>query len=577
MRLGKTKVLTVLVCMAFAMPLRTSAAVLVYEDEDDYYEETYEEDDDRRRYSRSDVVTGPGVADSADKALQGPVVQTVSMRESYHEEYGIYEESINDLYFLYSNVSNGGITDRPVSIDIPANITYTMEKDGIPFSYVSGQLAGERGTYVLRLSVIVDPTAPLSKQEEYRTTFRFRIQEKLPQSQRTDGSEAPVDAIVVNGSGGAGWGYTGDSQVSGTGGGVAMSGESGAAADGTGTAGPGDEKNSAGGADAKEGELGEGTKNETGENPENGENPETGENPENAENPETGEAQAGETANGPEQGSEPGREDAGAGEGKAPDPEKGAIGGIREQVYVEARDSYLVTMNNGRELVSSVPSGFTGPGSVELIVAEGESCQLFLNDEPVEYIRGNSLVDEGSYRMSLDGDEFAFTIVSSVNQMELYPAPLGHRFVKALRDEEELKLSSGRYVPMEEDGVYHLVMEGEGGASMEFDLIKDTQAPEAAVTVGKGTASIQYLSEDISRIILERDGEVVEGFAGYQISQPGSYRLTVADQAGNESTAFFTLRYSVNKYGIVAAVLILFTIAGAVVFTVHVKKNMKIR
>ena len=111
MRLGKTKVLTVLVCMAFAMPLRTSAAVLVYEDEDDYYEETYEEDDDRRRYSRSDVVTGPGVADSADKALQGPVVQTVSMRESYHEEYGIYEESINDLYFLYSNVSNGGITD----------------------------------------------------------------------------------------------------------------------------------------------------------------------------------------------------------------------------------------------------------------------------------------------------------------------------------------------------------------------------------------------------------------------------------------------------------------------------------
>ena len=84
-------------------------------------------------------------------------------------------------------------------------------------------------------------------------------------------------------------------------------------------------------------------------------------------------------------------------------------------------------------------------------------------------------------------------------------------------------------------------------------------------------------------IIDERTGASVMSFAygdrpAEPISlKPGSYRLTVADQAGNESTAFFTLRYSVNKYGIVAAVLILFTIAGAVVFTVHVKKNMKIR
>lgn len=554
MRLGKTKALAVLVCMVFAMSLRTPAAVLVYENEDDdYYEDTYE-DDDGRQYSRSDVVTGPGVADSADKASQGPMVRTVTMRESYHEDYGVYEESINDLYFLYSNVSNGGITDRPVSIDIPANIAYTMEKDGIAIPYVSGQLAGERGTYVLRLSVIVDPLAPLSKQEEYRTTFRFRIQEKLPQSQRTDGAETPLDAIVVNGSGGEGWGYTGSGQTVGV---------NGSGAQETGT---------------KTGETAAEPENETEGEPETKENPdvegETGEEPETEENPETKENLDGadeetEMVDGPEQGNEA--------ETKDPVPGERAIGGIREQVYVEARNSYLVTMDNGRELVSSVPSGFVGPGSVELMVAEGESCELFRDDVPVEYIRGNSLVEEGSYRMSLDGDEFAFTIVSAVNQMKLYPAPLGHRFVKALRDEEELKLSSGRYVPMDEDGVYHLVMEGDGGASMEFDLIKDTEAPQAAVTVNKGTASIQYLSEDISRITLERDGEVVEGFSGYQISKPGSYRLTVADRAGNESSAYFVLRYSVNKYGIVAVVLILLTIAGAVVFTVHVKKNIKIR
>ena len=40
------------------------------------------------------------------------------MSERFHADCGLYELSIRDKYFLYSNVSNGGVTDQPVYLDV---------------------------------------------------------------------------------------------------------------------------------------------------------------------------------------------------------------------------------------------------------------------------------------------------------------------------------------------------------------------------------------------------------------------------------------------------------------------------
>lgn len=130
--------------------------------------------------------SGPGAEPTIqmeeEVVFTGPSVKKVSLSETYHELYDTYEEAIADTYFLYANVSNGGLTHEPVAVDIPANVEYSMEKDGLPVSYVSRQFVSEKGTYVLRLTAVEDPNLPFSEQTEYQALFRFRIQDEPPKA-----------------------------------------------------------------------------------------------------------------------------------------------------------------------------------------------------------------------------------------------------------------------------------------------------------------------------------------------------------------------------------------------------------
>lgn len=147
---------------------------------------------------------GPGyqeeqVIEEETIAFTGPSTKKVTLSETYHELYDTYEESISDTYFIYTNVSNGGLTHEPVMIDIPANVDFSMEKDGVPYSYKSGQYVSEKGTYVLRLTAIENSDLPFSEQTEYQAVFRFRIQDEPPKTEEFTESDLNVnsyDAMV---------------------------------------------------------------------------------------------------------------------------------------------------------------------------------------------------------------------------------------------------------------------------------------------------------------------------------------------------------------------------------------------
>ena len=167
---------------AFCRLLRALAASYNDDTADSYLSRIYTEAEDWiSEGGAEDAFNGPGAAQTAleeDSALAGPRIHEVSMGEKYHSDYDLYEHSIDGRYFIYSNVSNGGITDRPVYVEIPVDVFCTAEKDGVPMNYTSGQLLSDRGTYVMRLTAVYDKNVPLSQQEEYRTVFRFRIDEK---------------------------------------------------------------------------------------------------------------------------------------------------------------------------------------------------------------------------------------------------------------------------------------------------------------------------------------------------------------------------------------------------------------
>ncbi|MEG1145317.1 MAG: hypothetical protein RSE05_08135 [Clostridium sp.] len=139
-----------------------------------------------------EAVTGPAIKKIKEEQRglgDGPVINELTLSGQYHEEYDVYELSMDNKYFLYSNVDNGGITDKIVYVEIPQGLMYSMEKDGNPIHYTSGQKVGEHGTYVLNLTAVKDTTVPMYRQEEYRAIFRFRIQDKAPVSETgEDGS-----------------------------------------------------------------------------------------------------------------------------------------------------------------------------------------------------------------------------------------------------------------------------------------------------------------------------------------------------------------------------------------------------
>lgn len=109
-----------------------------------------------------------------------------TLYERYNGQYDLYEESLNDLFFFYSNVSNGGFTTLPVTFDIPSNLSYTLEQGGIQIPYIAGQEIKEIGNYVLRISGNYEDLV-------YQGTFRFTIREEIMEEM----ADPDVEAIPL--------------------------------------------------------------------------------------------------------------------------------------------------------------------------------------------------------------------------------------------------------------------------------------------------------------------------------------------------------------------------------------------
>lgn len=505
--------------LSLAIPTDLTAAVLYTEQGNDRYEETWEDDD--REYTDD---YGPGVPSvpAAELTEQGPEVVKVTLRERYHEAFDLYEESLQDIAFLYSNVSNGGITDRPSYLEIPLNVSVQAEKDGAPIEYVSGQRVSAYGTYVFRISVIEDTTVPLHEQKEYQTTFRFRIHEKVIKE-----PEQPEDVVEV-----------GKNIFRPAGGGTVQSRE---AEDGMAVLTAGDEAVDPDEAlpeqDAAEASGAAGNAEESGASEES----ETA--------GESGEAEA-----------------AGVSEAQ-----------LRTQVYRNSNKDYEVTLENGASFYSTVPEGMITSQPVRLSMENNENFTLYCDDEAIPYTSGANLAESGWYRLVMDDYAFHFAIVSQVRELDIYPAPSGMEFISATCDEEEADIHGGRYVRLEQDGTYEFLLKGNAENLITASFCKDNQPPEFELRISGGKAEMVYHSDDIASAVLYKGGSEVKNFNGKIVDKPGNYRLEVTDQAGNTSSREFQLKYAINVYGILAIVLMLAVIGGGVLFVVRIKKKVDVR
>ena len=463
-------------------------------------------------------VTLENSVNSNTTAQNGPTVTEITLRENRFDDYGIYSEAMSDSLFIYSTVSNNSITDQPVILEYPAQMSCSAEKDGIPFTYTSGTAVSEYGTYVMKFRVVSNPGAPVISQNVLQSIFTFRIREKTPEAKAAEaaaqsspfapGSLASLSSGIAPGS----------SSI-----------------------------------------------------------PET-------QAPETAPAETEPAVTEPAV-TEPAETEP----EPAAEPEKPmAKNEFYRQEYDTATELYRITLPDGRSFTSTVPNGFLSPYAVDLDLsglAGIEGVRLLENGEDTAVKEQMSLNYAGSYTLLIptSGGTAPFSVKlpgEKVRKLGSYTVPDGVKVVSMTKNGRNVPgADTADVLDFSEDAVYALKLEDMAGSKYDVAFEVDSEAPQFTVTVGKGDARITYLSEDVAAVALTKsDGTTFRYDAPIStVNEPGSYRITVMDEAGNRSTDTFTIKKRINPATPIAVILLLGFIGGGIFFFRRTRQNTKVR
>lgn len=520
-----------------------------------------------------------------------PTKQTVTLSENYYEDYDIYEEGINGLFYFYSNIGNGGVTNKTVYVDFPANITYTAELDGQPLAYTSKQVLSTKGTYVFRIKAIYTPDTALSQQCEYQTTFRFRIQDKVvKETQAVNGTADNGSVYTWGGSSNSSSNSNSSSSV------TSLIDNAADIADALSSRSLSLDyitKSISSGAvsvDQMADMLGatpealrsflELTKDNTEDDSES----ETA----------TDESQGDESSNGEDEESGE-AENTGISDDDAMIAAAAAGRGTGSGI-VESIDSltgqYAETLLTGTSFTASVQNGATVNGTVSFSFPSENTLvvEATRNGKPYEYTPGTDFTESGWYCLDIrdtvagyeetysgkEKPKFYFQIINDpVKDLDILFVPQGEAVSSFTWDGREQK-DQGTWVSFLYDGTYVLTYTTASGKNTTVTINKDTRPPQISVAAKNGRAEITT-NETTKQLTVYKNGEEVEFSAESQIKGKGQYQVYAVDEAGNSATITFKLGAGISASSVIAVLLILILIGGGVAYVIHIKKNTSMR
>lgn len=461
-----------------------------------------------------------------DTAPIGPTVADAAMSELYHENYGVYEERLTEGYSIYTNVSNGSITDRPVIFDVPSGVTVSMTRDGNRADFNNRSAMEREGYYVLLFYIVDDETRdePFSKQNISRGKFRFRIQ-------YDEGINGYAAAELT------------DRQQEAT---------------------PEDFSSFI------EGELEESEGQEQSE-------------------PEAPALEMPEVTPAEEQVMEQTEEakplltpvaysngiettyDAASGyynntlrtgSGFLTNFKNGTV--TNDPVIVKASDTITYEVyRGGQPMEEFIPDEYlTEAGSYEIYPVEDSSAyaQAYPSEKPVLRFR---IVDTAA----------------PVSDLGVLNAPEGTVYTDVRLDGETADASifrNEKTLNLEKDGTYLVSMTSEAGES-DLVVMVDKTAPRFSVATKPNLASIAYQSSDVSRVMVYRGNDLVNnGNVVSTITEPGRYSMTVFDRAGNSTTQSFVINYRINAGAVIAILIVIGLMVALGVFIYKVRSSVKV-
>lgn len=253
-----------------------------------------------------------------------------------------------------------------------------------------------------------------------------------------------------------------------------------------------------------------------------------------------------------------------------------------------AREFVYPISDSGNEVRASVANGMIVTGTVKIT---GATLLIYKDGELLED-PGSTIIEPGSYVvMAQYGSKtprlFTFTLAgNAVSSVYDYSLPSGMIVVSATRDGEEIPYDSTR-VPMQEDGLYHVVYECVStGMTYVLDLNVDRTPPEIQFD-GKiddhnrvhSPLSFSGLQEgDV--LIVKVDGSQIDvpvrADGTGELTQSGSYIITVFDEAGNSTEYGYTVMLYFNASSLAFFAVLAASLIAVIVYVIIKRKRLEI-
>ena len=474
-----------------------------------------------------------------ESEVKGPTVDDGGLSEYYHQNYRVYEESLNDDVSIFTNVANGSVVNRAVVLDIPDGVAARMKKDGKSVSVRSEEPITEPGSYVLTLFVLGEDqeSVPFSQQKISKAKFRFRIQYEAGVAgyEAVEGEEGLTSIPGVPES----ETVSGNGSVSGNA--SLLFGEE------DGDYLPDDLR-----PDDYDFDMATVSGDVTEEAPE-------------------------ETS-----------------ERTTPEEAFLAANGMNGE-YDPGTGFYKNTLLTKDYFFTNVPNGMISNEPVMIQAADNLNYTVYKNGDLMEdYKAGQYIKDDGSYTVFVsgtgDGFESAYgddvpvfhfrVITAPVSDLGIVNAPENMTFRSVRYEGEDVSGSailSPDTVRLINDGNYEITMDSANG-STEVILSRDTLQPLFDVSVVPNLATITYKTGDVDHCTLYRNDELVSDTGTVtEITEAGSYTLTAYDKAGNSSSASFRVSYRINAGAVIAILIALGLIGGLIFYLLRIRKKVAIR
>ncbi len=462
-----------------------------------------------------------GIIDDSQGAGSGPTVETVSLSEAYYDEFECYSESLGGAAVIYSNTGNNSITDKSVYVDIPANVSFRFEKDGVEMPYAPKAFLTERGSYRFQLTAVRDPDLPVSEQTLYKAVFNFRIAERTK----------PAKEQTAAGTGGITSYYTFPSEIFG--------------------------------------------ENRLPETAAAAPEPETAEIP-----PETVPETEMSVLTFEEETEPAPSEQEVVIEETAPELSFDPLTGQYTKEF-EDGSRFRASVASGMPVNSAVTvdaDGVKGGADRVKVYRDDEEMEMpedGVFTEPGEY-ELRIPTENGAYH-------YRFLIFTHPVQgpVSLH-FPEGTLMDSITLSGEEtgyLTDSDGRiHAELSLEGTYELIFTDACRQRYETVVVIDNTPPVVKAShTGKAVTLSYEDPSDIARVVVGTDGGEYEESVLYELREPGSYTLSFYDEAGNETRMDVTVRKSVNIASVIAVLLIIGILSAGVVFFWKVRNKAVIK